>query len=199
LSTPLLPVLVANPENPRGTRTSVSSGRATSPELSAYLAHLVREEVARGASLRGLAQRAGVTHATLSLLMSSNRGAGWKTMQGLARALGKSIGEIESGAEQFASEHPVKAAGSQTESVDRYPNRALAAEFARRSGMDDAAIAQVQSMELLAKDDPTPREWLRWIESAQDQLRYGLPSGQPIPAAMEEALKPKMPKGPPKK
>lgn len=85
----------------------MASGRAIEPEISAYLAELVRRETARGVTLSALASKAGVTHAQLSNLRSHSRGAGFKTLVGLANALGKTLAEIVSEAHDWARANPV--------------------------------------------------------------------------------------------
>lgn len=167
---------VANANNQPCKRSTMGGGRSTDPEINVYLAHLIAEETRRGTTLTELARRSGLTVAHLSTLRSRTRGAGWKTLQGLAKALSKSISQIEAEAAQYAMSHPDALLGAASRSArlaaDRYPNRALAAEFARRSGISEEAIQLVESELLDAKTDPTPLYWLRKIEMAVEELQH---------------------------
>lgn len=68
---------------------------------------------------------------------------------------------------------------------ERYPNRAVAVEQARRRGLSEEAIAEVESM-LIFGGDTSPDEWFRLIRSAYDRIRRGEPAHR-TPTAGERA------------
>jgi transcriptional regulator with XRE-family HTH domain len=190
----------------------VSSGRATDVEISAYLAHRLVREMERGELLTDIARRAGVTPAQLSTLKNTKRGAGWKTLTGLARAFSMSIGDVEDAARRQArGETPTD---SRVERDERYPNRAKALAAARALGLSEEAIAEVASMDLKSDVDPEPLDWLEDIKSADRRAKYAAkvaidPKAQEREAAakvaeqarldeLAEAMRPKLPKKPKK-
>lgn len=189
---------VTTPSVGRDTPSPVSTGRATSVEISAYLGHLIREELARGTTIRDLARRAGVTHPTLLNISNDNRGAGWKALQGLARAFGKSIGEIESEAQAYARANPARAkppppqAGARIEYEDRYPQLAKAVRAAREIDIPEEAIRAVEETALKGPD-ATAWDWLEDMRSEARRIFRGAPRGTPVGTDEEEGTKPKLP------
>ena len=146
-----------------------------SPEVvSAYLrAHL--SELVRGGRTRvEIADSAGVTKAAIGQFLAGRMGAGDKMIRGLLPLLKMTRDELDAAARAWGETHPDELPRRATEIVrdDRYPNRSVAIEFARRDGRDERAIAEVLSRANLAQGDADllPSEWLHLIERVERRL-----------------------------
>lgn len=86
---------------------------------------------------------------------------------------------------------------------ERYPNRGQAIAAARALGFSEEAIERVRSIALSRPDDPSPREWMRKLEAAEDDVRSEQLAESATPKVdparqdeLERATKPKLPKRP---
>lgn len=150
---------------------NMASGRSSPAGLNAYLGHLIDTEIKAGRTATDIANKAGISVAHVSTIRSGQRGAGWKSVMGLAKAFGKTLAEVEDEAAAWVSKNPV--AGTSVEKPDRYQNRVAAINFARAIGIDEAAIAQVGTYDLKDEGDPSPEAWLDWIKGVAAGMRYG--------------------------
>lgn len=161
--------------------------------LVAYVQRRIEEWLrqAEGRTAADLAKAAGVTPTHISTIRSGQRGIGFKTMRGLAKAWETTLARLEEEAVAWARDNPhALPAETRTERPERYPNRALAAEFARRSGVDPRAIEIIESMSLKSSSDPTPVEWFRLMETTATQVKHGLPFGEPLTQAQIDSTQP---------
>lgn len=97
---------LAQPKRQRAKVPTMTGKRATSREIDFYLAHRINEEIRTGVTLTRIAELSGITAAHLSNLKNQFRGAGWKTIQGLAKYFGMNLDEIEAAAMEFAKSRP---------------------------------------------------------------------------------------------
>ncbi len=95
--------------------------------VSAYLALRVREWLveAPGRTQAGLAKAAGVSKTQISNLLDGSRGAGRKTLRGVAAAIGTSWPVIEEEAAAWKPEHPIPLVVRETARDDRYSSADL--------------------------------------------------------------------------
>src|SRR6185312_5607223 len=54
---------------------------------------------------------------------------------------------------------------------ERYPNRLIAADFARADGVSERAVSNVLSWSLKEEADPFPRDWLEDMRAEDRRLR----------------------------
>lgn len=168
----------------------MAGNRSSPPELNAYLSHLLDKAIEGGATATEIARKAGISVAHVSTIRTGQRGAGWKSVMGLAKALGKSLAELESEAQAWARNNPLPE--SRVERPERYPNRAVAAAFARASGVPDAAVRAVESLDLQSDEDLTPDEWLAEMRVEARRSLFGRTSGERL--VDPEETRPNIPK-----
>lgn len=170
---------------------------------TAYVRNCIETEIgpnpAYGA-IAAFARRLGIRNQqSISQLKAGTRGAGIDTFDLFAKLYGKSHDAFMAEAEAwFATQEVVPARAPPAGRGERYPNRALAAEFARRSGVLEEAIALIESVELFSATDPTPRDWLDDIEREARRIERGLPAGKPLSQQARDALRPTIPAPKPK-
>lgn len=166
----------------------------TQDEIDEYFRKRIEEWISgeKGRRARQLAEKAGLTETHISTIRSRKRGVGREALPKLAKALGLTIEQVYR-----------EAGTSAPPASDRYPNRALAAQVARQSGISEEAVRLVESELLDAKTDPTPLYWLRKMELAAEELRHrSTPESEANDRARREAdtrdavelVKPRMPK-----
>lgn len=164
--------------------------------VGAYIRHRLETELAaKDRSAAELAREIGILPQTLSQLTLGQRGVGMETLDKIATHYGVSHDELVRDAAKWSKANPdkVPAATTTVDRRDRYANRAVAVEFARRSGVDPKAIEIVQSVSLKAATDPSPREWLAFMESEAMRLKGGLPPGVPLSAEQVASTEPNLP------
>lgn len=104
------------------------------PIVSAYLAEWLRRAL-KAESARSLAQRIGVTHATVSMVARDLENAGTKILLGVSRVEAKAPHEIEADAQAWALDNPPPkriARDDGRPTLDRVPGYAEAEAEARR-------------------------------------------------------------------
>jgi transcriptional regulator with XRE-family HTH domain len=154
----------------------MAHAKSVQTEVSLYLQFRLRDLLASGKlDANTIAEKAGVTKGQISQLKNHAVGVGWKTLKGMGEVLGMSVDEIEAASSKWAKQHGdlLKTAIEEpkVELPERYPNRLLAAEVARRSGISEQAINSVMSWSLKSRQDPNPLEWLEDIRSEERRMR----------------------------
>lgn len=163
--------------------------------MTAYVAHLIATAVAAGESQVSLARRAGVSQGMISQLKSGKtaKGVGLKSVDGFARAFGRTVPQFHEDAAAWASSTPgaVRARTRTIELDTRYPNR----EAAIRSHVElgaapadarrwaDAAMVAAES-----ESDLPPRAWFLAIEDERRRELSGM--GAAGRAATDDDLEP---------
>jgi len=166
---------------PRG---AILRGMGTStdlePDLAAYLAHWLREQVKAGRSMRSLAAALNITHATVSDVLSAKSNAGSKLLNAISEAEDLSPKEIKARALAWAKANPPPDTVVVRES--RYPNLERAIEFALHSGKppSEGAIASVRSMALKSPNDQTTEEWFEDLRA--EERRMARDAGPSLPS-----------------
>jgi transcriptional regulator with XRE-family HTH domain len=128
------------------------------PDIAAYLQWRVQEWVKSKRPAGQLAKAAGVSKAQISNLLNSGVGAGWKTMNGLAKAFGMTMPELMTVAKEWAAEQPLPPP-SPTQAAER---RKEAAKLCEADGIADEVIASVLDEPLRAEDANKSTVW--WIK-----------------------------------
>lgn len=116
------------------------------------------------------ARIAKVSQAQISNLLDGSRGAGRKTMKGLAAVLGTTWAQLEAESEEWARKH-----GSV---VTRNPSLTVAIRIAREGGINDAAIDDVVAE---TPDDEVERPVLHYIERMRHREYILRSQGPPRP------------------
>jgi hypothetical protein len=125
----------------------------------------------RGAETE-MADELGISSQALSQIRTV-KGVGPVTEPAFARAYANgSIDQLRADAEKWWREQPGSRTEPHTEYTERYPNRALAADFARKAGVNPEAIASVQSDSFESHEDLPALEWLRLIEREESAIRF---------------------------
>lgn len=152
--------------------------------ISAYLRHRAGELLGRTgqpqeyASQMALAKALGVSKGWVTTLLAGGN-AGQKTKDGMRRVLGMTWDQIEEAAVAHARDNPPPE--THVERPERYRNRAIAADFARASGVPDEAVRAVEGFDLKSDDDPTPEEWFLMMKSEAATARFGrAPTGRVV-------------------
>lgn len=133
--------------------------RTTSKEIGAYLQWRIREWIKSGRTAAELAKLAQISGAQVSDVLNGNAGAGWKTLEGLAKAFGSTPLELMSEAKEWTKGRPA--------APDEPAARALAAKLAREAGVSEVAVASV----LLETPTAEQLAWpaLRWANYMQQR------------------------------
>lgn len=164
--------------------------------VSAYCRYLVERAIEKDDdTAMAIAARAGITRSQISQLQARSRGAGLKTLRGLARAFDVTPTQLESDAVEWAKANPdqivewIAAKGG-----DRYPSRLACIRWAKDAGYPTEAISEVASMALDADGDPGADYWidqLRAARSRHELAKASRPSadGRPLTAAERGALR----------
>jgi transcriptional regulator with XRE-family HTH domain len=129
--------------------------RSTSKEVAAYCQWRIREWVRSGKSARELAKAAGVSSTQISELQSQGIGAGWKTVEGLAKAFGMTMPELMTVANEWAASQPTPPP-SPSLATSR---RAHAADLAKEDGISDEAIRSVLAEPIREEDAQRSTLW----------------------------------------
>lgn len=178
----------------QGTLARVSSAKSLSPEEAERVRALLRrlvDEYGRGGQTK-LAKRLDVGQQSISRVIraESPEAPGVYIAKKLADALGLTFDAVVSG-------QSVPRQDSRVEYDERYPNRAVAVEMARKGGLSEHAIEGVQSMALKGADLEI-LEWFDLIRAEHRQQELGLPPRFPgVPVDPDESPAPKPP--PPRK
>lgn len=116
--------------------------------------------VARFPNQLDAAKRLGVSQQHISRMVRADNPdpPGIYVAIDLARELGMTFEELTRGQEIVIAD-------------ERYPNRAEAAAFARKSGISEEAIANVNSMALKSDSDLTPLDWLEEMKTEDRRIR----------------------------
>lgn len=135
----------------------------------------------------------GVSSAYINLIKNGKRGVG-ESEDGFARLFsGGSIDKLRADSKAWAQQHPDELPRT-VEMDERYPNRGIAADFARKAGLPEQAIQNVGRWALQSSVDPSALQWLDWIKAETARLTSGIDYGEPIPEEDIEAMTP----GPPR-
>ena len=179
-------------------------GAKTRQAISAYVQHRLTLEVGkeRGKAAE-IASATGTSTAHIANMKNRKANAGEVFSRAIAAYWQIEYAELERLALAWAKEQP--AVVRTVEISDRYPNRHIAAEFARRDGIDSEAIAMVLQSAHDAEEDPSPSTWLAMIKEEAIVLRRAR-SAPAVEAKkreetnaqksdeMAEEMRPKMPK-----
>ena len=120
--------------------------RDTDVVTGRFLAEKIREWLRANPkkSQADLARAAGISSAQLSLLLSTERGAGRKTLRGLGKVLGMTPDEIEASAASWGEANGVK---QPQQGPPALPNRELAIRVVEETaGLHPETIALVRAM-----------------------------------------------------
>lgn len=149
------------------------------PIVSAYLAEWLRRAL-KAESARSLAQRIGVTHATVSMVARDLENAGTKILLGVSRVEAKAPHEIEADAAAWALNNPPPkriARDDGRPTLDRIPGYAEveAAARARAPYLPAVAWEKTRAMSGAALADLTPELLVgfatTWAQVAAGRLR----------------------------
>jgi plasmid maintenance system antidote protein VapI len=136
--------------------------RSFTPEQNETLRKAAHELVGRFGSQVRLAKELGIYQPSLSNFLSGKFGVGHSMARNIARLKGMSVEELL-GIDERA-----------VELDDRYPNRALAIQIARRDGYDEDAIRTIAFAQLQAENDIPVTEWLLAIrDEERRRKRFG--------------------------
>ena len=152
----------------------MAQGKSVAPEVALFLQARLRDLLANGMAPSEVAKRIGVTKGQISQLKNHAAGVGFKTLTGMAGILNLTIDQVFTKAAAWGKEHPDVVAALRNERVEypeRYPNRLLAAEVARREGISEEAILNVVGWALKASEDPGPLEWFEDMRSEDRRLK----------------------------
>lgn len=149
----------------------------SSDDVSDYVRARIEDwlQASNDRTAREFAELAQLTPTHISTIRGGTRGVGRDALLKIAGALNMSVDEVVRAAEHWRRTgdlQPPPAREIRIEYFERYPNRALAIEVARRSGLSPQAIADIQSMELQSESDPTPLDWLDWMRGRDRELKF---------------------------
>jgi transposase-like protein len=141
---------------------------ASNPELNEAQNGRLKEQIVRLMQQHGnnqtlLAPKLGIKQGTLSAFLRNAHGGSWKLVQ--------TVSLLTHIPEQWFSRGEMPAANTELVLDSRYPNRTMAARFARENGLSEDAIALVEKLELKSKDDPKPEDWFS-IMRAEHWLQH---------------------------
>lgn len=145
--------------------------------VSAYAVERVRAwlQGGQGRTQAELARKAGVSTAQISNLLDGTRGAGKKTLRGIAAALETTWPELEEQAVAWG-----RARGMVASPTERYPHRVDAAKIATEGGISSAAIESVLGDALDSNEDPSVLWWLDRMRMREAMLRSQRVPGTPV-------------------
>jgi hypothetical protein len=136
--------------------------RSFTPEQNEVLRLAAHDLVIRFGTQARLAKELNIHQPSLSNFLSGKFGAGHVLARSIARLKGKSVEEL------LGIEVPA------VDYVDRYPNRAMAIQMARRDGYDEGAIETMAQATLQSENDLPVTEWLLAIrDEERRQRRFG--------------------------
>lgn len=138
--------------------------------VSPYLAQLVKDWLAEDTSRSqaALARAAGVSGAQVSNLLDGSRGAGRKTLRGIASALGTTWPDVEREAADWASKHPEAARPRYVVSVESPGEEGpfdAAARFARANNVPEWAIERVRARPARLARERTAEDYWSMIKA----------------------------------
>jgi transcriptional regulator with XRE-family HTH domain len=139
--------------------------------LNAYLAEKLEEWLRAGPkrTQAEAARIAKVSGAQLSNLRHESRGAGMKTIKGLSKLFGMSIGQIEEEAAKFASTRP-RPALRLVELDARYPNLKEAIAYRQAKALP-VTLERIQKIALHWPSDKSTGEWIDEIDRLDRDFR----------------------------
>lgn len=129
------------------------------PRENEKIRETVERLVARFGSQRVVAEKLGVLQPSLSNFIHGKSGMGIKTASKLAALDGMTL-------DSLLGVDPDTA-----RPADKYPNRGIAIEFARRAGVSDSAINRLRRVRLVALTDAPPVWWMKRLFRYEDDAR----------------------------
>lgn len=133
--------------------------RSFSAEQNEVLRKAAHDLVVRFGSQARLAKELNIHQPSLSNFLGGKFGAGHVLARSIARLKGKSVEEL------LGIDLP------EHDYVDRYPNRAMAIQMARRDGYDEDAIQTMAQATLQSENDLPVTEWLLAIRDEERRRR----------------------------
>jgi hypothetical protein len=110
----------------------------------------------------------GVTKGAISLVLRQGRGAGDKIIRGLLAVNKLTPNELYEAALAWARENPT---ARSIEYEDRYENRRVAVDFARKADLSEEAIRVVLGMNLKSSTDLPVLRWFDFIRNEDQRLK----------------------------
>lgn len=144
--------------------------------LVAYLQARIEEwlDAEPGRTATQLAAAAKITSAQISDVRAGKRGVGIKTLLGLAVAFKTTTSALEQEAARYTPDSPLPErlpAEPHVEDDDRYFNRGLAVQEARRLKISEEAIKKAEDPDYSSHINRSPFEWLERIRKVERELK----------------------------
>lgn len=161
---------------PPGSDQPIYTGRMalrTKDAVSKYVRHRIAE-MAKTQSEADIGEVLGIKASQVNMIKNGVRGVGQELEERFARSLAAgSVDQLRADAWAYLKEHPEDGAPETPDQITvsgRFPNLTVAAEFARRDGVPEAAIAAVQSQHTM-EEDLRPSEWLYEMQFMGEMLK----------------------------
>lgn len=163
-------------------------------EVTAYVRSRLAAELGRGTSMRALAVKLKSTHVTLGNIRDrKSRTIDSELLERIARHFGMTMPVLYQEAHAWAPKHRDEIGLAPESAVtlvldDRYPNRAIAAEFAVAQGVSRAAVDRVLAQNNWSTDR-TPMEWYEEMRAEDVLIKREGQRGAAIAQSIEQLEK----------